>query len=404
MKTNARVGKTKIAKKGWWVLALLVGGILLLGGCTFTNTMDIEPGMKDLPQPEKVPLRVGVYYSPEFRGYEHKRAYGSNMTIAPIGQASIKMFDQLLPSVFEQVVPITEMDSPASEGESVDAIIAPSIEAFDFKLGMDKEGPRFSVTYRISLYGKDTAPVSSWLINGKAEDPSTFPIYAHVEDDMRDAAGKFMASFRRPDNGGDAPFAVFTKKLNDMRTANAPHEKGVSVVSDSLTDKEELNAIYNQDTAGFGIVTLRVKLSNHNSAAMTMHPWAARLELPEGRSISPASPSAVISRFESPDHSGGVTAGAVGGIFGLLVTMSQESKRAKKRVELDKVLRSQGLSEAVLDQGDTAEGLLYFIPAKDTPAFDQAQLILWLNGSNKGAYRLEVPVEEIGFTGLPAKK
>ena len=40
---------------------VMLAGIILLGGCTITNTLEIKPDVNDLPAPEKVPMRMGSF-------------------------------------------------------------------------------------------------------------------------------------------------------------------------------------------------------------------------------------------------------------------------------------------------------------------------------------------------------
>lgn len=89
----------------------------LLAGCTISISVPLSPALDLPPVSARLPLEVGVYYSREFREYEAVELvglHGESRWIRPLGQASVRAFDQALSSLFERVVPVA---SPAPKAE-----------------------------------------------------------------------------------------------------------------------------------------------------------------------------------------------------------------------------------------------------------------------------------------------
>jgi hypothetical protein len=119
--------------------------------------------MDSLPSVPKSPIRAGVYYSPQFSAQEFTRAGGSHIYVVPIGTASVRLFDDLYPRVFDKTVEMTSLSTEEFAAQSVDVVIAPSLEHFDFGIGMDSDSDRYSVSYRMTLYSGQGVPLAPSL-------------------------------------------------------------------------------------------------------------------------------------------------------------------------------------------------------------------------------------------------
>jgi hypothetical protein len=75
-----------------------------LVGCTHT-----VPIFDPLPEGTQVPVAVGVYYSAEFRTYQHTGVKGDRW-VFPLGPASVTLFDQVFPRVFASTKPSSTTD------------------------------------------------------------------------------------------------------------------------------------------------------------------------------------------------------------------------------------------------------------------------------------------------------
>jgi hypothetical protein len=372
-------------------------------GCTITHEFDLEPKVSDLSPPSKVPLRIGVYYSSEFRSYKHVRAAGPNRFVVPIGKSSIKMLDALWPRLFEKAVPVAGPD-PAG-GESLDAVIEPSIDAFDFRSGFDADNSRFSVTYRFVLYGRSGVPVSSWTVKGDASEQATmWTVPGLIENDMRDAAEHIVADFAAPSAGGESAFTKRSAGLADAKLEAAPGGDVVSVTAKPLSTEESQTELLGAPSGNAGIVVLRVEIAHNGPEPLSALPWAARLVLPDGHGVPLASPPALLSHLEQTSQAGAITAAFVGSPIGLLVEAGKASEKTKARTTIEQKLRQREVPETPLNGAGKEEGLLYFVPAEGTASFDQASLRLWLSEGGGKAFAVEAPVSAIGYLSGNAKK
>jgi len=181
-----------------------IGGFALsaaaiISGCTMTMTFPLEATIDRPPSVTPVPLAVGVYYSPEFRAYEHVRVRQKMRFVAPFGQASVALFDRVLPMIFEGVVPVASPPPLGEGGPKLAAVIEPKIEAFDFDWPVVLAFGAYTaeVTYRFTLYSPEGNPFASWTVRG---DGNPVGLQAGVPKAidlaMEDAAKKFMAGFR----------------------------------------------------------------------------------------------------------------------------------------------------------------------------------------------------------------
>lgn len=210
--------KAGLAPVGLFALALLVPG------CTYS--LQIEEPLDRPPLVEPLPLTVGVFYTPEFRAYEHVQIVPGelwkNTWKFSLGPASVALFDQVLPSMFKKVLPVKDLASLRTNGHELDAIIKPSIEEFDL-VSPPKSGMAFPVPpsvysatigYRITLYAPGRGDViASWVESGSGAIQHTFVsegfpfifmvkgIYNDVtKKAMREAAAKLLTGLHdRPE-------------------------------------------------------------------------------------------------------------------------------------------------------------------------------------------------------------
>lgn len=173
----------------------------LISGCS--HAIPLKASVDRPPNINKLPLMIGVYYSPEFRTYQHARARGQVQFVAPQGQASAALFDQVLPMIFESVVPVPSRPPLAEASPKVAAVIEPKIEEFDFDFPWTPFGSYTAqIVYRLTLHSPEGTPFASWTVKGSGERGSGLaathaPLIGEAVDlAMQDAAMKFMVGFR----------------------------------------------------------------------------------------------------------------------------------------------------------------------------------------------------------------
>ncbi len=146
------------------VTAMVLGWTL--SGCT---TSVVVEGSVPTPLVAKIPARVGVYYSDEFRNYRYQEVIRDSGTWnIDLGSQNLTFFDNLLETLFESVAEIPEPPLTREEMASLDGVFIPRIEKYGF-LTPGISGLKFysaSIEYRIALYDKAGQKVGDWNIIG----------------------------------------------------------------------------------------------------------------------------------------------------------------------------------------------------------------------------------------------
>ncbi|MFQ5579073.1 MAG: hypothetical protein ACE5FZ_00535 [Nitrospiria bacterium] len=180
-------------------LALLSIGILL-SGCTHISTL--KPTMNQSRDIVKIPISVGIYYSPEFKTYNQDRKTGPHRWVIPLGQASVAAFDQAIKKVFDRTIHVSSRPPFTHNNYKVDTVIEPKIEHFNFDLPLFMGTYSAEVVYRITLYSSDGTPFISWTVRGTGERPSGFDYLTHATPigeatdlAIQGAITKFMTGF-----------------------------------------------------------------------------------------------------------------------------------------------------------------------------------------------------------------
>jgi hypothetical protein len=191
-----------------WLTALLSvpALVVLSSGCGVTPKPKIDP----VPNVKPIPLKVGLYFSPEFRSYEY-RYEGYKISGEPgdkksfaIGKASVDLFNQLLGSMFKKTVEVQQRPPLSSGGTNLAGVIEANIEKF--KLTKSQEQPRrrqrYSVqlTYRFTVYTPD-GKISVFWVSGRGRSTDRWydtsgKIYGEATDQaMKDAGKRFATNF-----------------------------------------------------------------------------------------------------------------------------------------------------------------------------------------------------------------
>jgi hypothetical protein len=143
---------------------------MLLSGCA--HNIPLKGTLESPPSVTQVPLAVGVYYSPEFCAHKHEDSRKGDRWIFPLGEASVTLFDQVLPRLFKSVLPVQTRHPLATSAPALAVVIEPKIEVFDFAIPFLKTGTYSAeLTYRFTLYSPQGNPFASWLVKGEAAKP-----------------------------------------------------------------------------------------------------------------------------------------------------------------------------------------------------------------------------------------
>lgn len=146
-------------------------------------------------------MNVGVYYSPEYKKYEHRETrWGSDWKVS-LGEEHVRLTDNLFGQAFTKTTTLQHFPSE-SDPAPVKAVIEPRIEQFSFITPRDTGSNFYAVTikYRLNLSTPTGVSVDSFQFTGygtadSAGMSSEKPLMAATTTAMRDAAAKFLVQF-----------------------------------------------------------------------------------------------------------------------------------------------------------------------------------------------------------------
>jgi hypothetical protein len=158
--------KARIALTGLLLAATLVG-------CSSNVTLQTPT----IPRPltEKMPVSIGLRMPPNFQSFVHEEeVYGRSEWTIDLGNANAALFTQLFGFMFEKVTVLNPDDDP--QLLDIDALIEPSIDAFEFAIPNQSNSESFAVwvRYRLRVYDAEGTLVSNWPVSayGKSETES----------------------------------------------------------------------------------------------------------------------------------------------------------------------------------------------------------------------------------------
>jgi hypothetical protein len=363
--------------------------IALLAGCGTTNHhIELKPTVEGLPEVKKSPLHAGVYYSPQFATHDHVRKYGNANIHQNIGPASVSYFDQLLPRLFEKTSRVDSLSADELNKRGVDVVVAPSLEHFDFPLGLESYSERFGVTYRTTLYAPSGVPVSSWLVYGTANHWKMFgPQPAQIY--IQQAGEKFVRTFEQESGPGLAAIA------SSRQRASEPIDVAALQLSARYTEPSRLGPNAIKQLRNDGFVFVEVNASSKTSREVLVRASDMRLRLKSGQVIDTSPPSALLV-IASRDSTTPLVAG-VAPLIGILATLGTEAAASaqsdKQRALLSDAAGRSLFGERVLRQDkETYGGMVFFRLPPGTSA-DGAMLIAWAVEAGTGAgSQVEIPL------------
>jgi hypothetical protein len=149
------------------VFAVLLAGIV--AGCASS----VEMATPTIPAPlvERIPVNIGLRMPDNFQHFVHKESvYGREEWTIDLGGSNAAFFRQLFGYLFDSVRVLGANDDPTTLG--LDALIEPSIDAFEFSTPNQSKTSAFAVwiRYRLKVYDRDGRLVSNWPVSayGKA--------------------------------------------------------------------------------------------------------------------------------------------------------------------------------------------------------------------------------------------
>jgi len=150
------------------VLAFLA----VLSGCGSQVTLK-DPSIPE-PLIDKLPLKVGGRYPESFDHFVHEeRVIGKEKWTIDLGASNKILFTQLFNSMFTDFQVVGPDVDVRDLG--LDALIEPSIDAFEFSVPHQSQTEEFAVwiRYRIKIYDGDGNQVANWPISAYGKSQTT---------------------------------------------------------------------------------------------------------------------------------------------------------------------------------------------------------------------------------------
>ena len=149
-----------------------VAVLLLQGGCSLAPPIDA-------PRPsavrEPLPLKVGVYYSPDFRGREEvfTKQYIETYTFR-LGEPSVELFDRVFGFTFAETAAVDSLPPFETAVPDLDAVIEPYFaEVTPFYGSTNPSGfgyvlLKMTLGYGFRLYSPEGEQIADWRVEGFA--------------------------------------------------------------------------------------------------------------------------------------------------------------------------------------------------------------------------------------------
>ena len=194
-------------KKFGFILFSLFVTTFFFFSCTRTFNIEInEIGTYPQPLIEPLPIKVGVYYDNNFGTFETTQKVevldaGTYIENIKMGKANIALFDYILSTVFEKVIPVQYLSEGSEYKKDIDLIIEPIVHSYTYP-NVTVDGPYIHIIYAINVYLPDGEQIDSWRIKGSGHVPPRFELKHETtavveltQMAMREVAAKFITDF-----------------------------------------------------------------------------------------------------------------------------------------------------------------------------------------------------------------
>ena len=184
---------------------LVLLAAVISAGCV--SYVPPEPVLVREPRPEPVPLRIGVYYSPDFRSFTYRDHLTDTEWI--LGKPSVQLLHEALTLLFIEVVEMPRPGSGPSLPGDLAGIIEPRIVSAAVEYPYTNKELQSGVivqlvhvTYGFTVYSPSGEPVASWNVTGRGDEPianllaAESTVKRNFENAMRDAAWQLTSGFR----------------------------------------------------------------------------------------------------------------------------------------------------------------------------------------------------------------
>ncbi|MCY4264761.1 MAG: hypothetical protein OXE78_07890 [Gammaproteobacteria bacterium] len=180
---------------------LLLVFVCLLMNCGVNNV--VIDGSFPTPNISKLPLSVAVYYDAALRDFAYMEysETGTEEFNIQSGQSHLRLFNAVLPAMFEQVVELNEMEE--AKTRQVDAVFMPLIEEFQLALPSKTKLGVYEVwiKYNMRLVTPEGDYIADWVLTSYGKTPTDTFLSAEAGINeaavvaLRDLASSFSLTF-----------------------------------------------------------------------------------------------------------------------------------------------------------------------------------------------------------------
>ena len=180
--------------------------VLLLSACGVKQV--VVKGEFPSPLVSKLPLTLGVWYGDDFANHEFfdestDRAESDWMVTT--GQAQVQMWDILLGGMFENLVHLKTRPTADSRNESIDAVLIPHVEEFQYALPKQTNIKVYEIwmRYRFEMVTNGGDAIAEWSMTAYGKTPTAFLQSSEAAVNLaavmalRDAGAHFVVNFAR---------------------------------------------------------------------------------------------------------------------------------------------------------------------------------------------------------------
>jgi len=153
---------------------LLTGALIALIAAGCGSNVRLDPPTIPKPLINTLPLHVGLRVPTEFNSFTHREEVIGNETWSiDLGRSNAVFFEQLFGYLFDEVT-LLGPDEDAT-AMSLDALVEPSIDAFEFSVPTQSKTDAFAVwiRYRLKVFDANGRLVGNWPVSAYGKSQAT---------------------------------------------------------------------------------------------------------------------------------------------------------------------------------------------------------------------------------------
>jgi len=152
----------------------LTGALIALIAAGCGSNVRLDPPTIPKPLINTLPLHVGLRVPTEFNSFTHREEVIGNETWSiDLGRSNAVFFEQLFGYLFDEVT-LLGPDEDAT-AMSLDALVEPSIDAFEFSVPTQSKTDAFAVwiRYRLKVFDANGRLVGNWPVSAYGKSQAT---------------------------------------------------------------------------------------------------------------------------------------------------------------------------------------------------------------------------------------